>query len=255
MISYFKVMWRLVYSLLTAGGTMLSTSVLLLLALFISGVTAVELITKDSDLKMNPITGPIVEIHFASLPTSILTLVQFVTLDSIAAVYFPLMQAKPELVFFFVPIGLVVSIGLMNLVTAVLVENALENAEQEKELERLQLKNKVKGALPAMVEIFRVLDKDHSGHISREEIEHVPLDILPGKLLESISISSMADLFELLDVDCTGSLTQGEFVEGLLNLALLDVPVWTLQSLRLLGSLRDAQTEMQEDIKPLKRRV
>lgn len=255
MISYFKVMWRLVYSLLTAGGTMLSTSVLLLLALFISGVIAVELITKDSDLKMNPITGPIVEIHFASLPTSILTLVQFVTLDSIAAVYFPLMQAKPELVFFFVPIGLVVSIGLMNLVTAVLVENALENAEQEKELERLQLKNKVKGALPAMVEIFRVLDKDHSGHISREEIEHVPLDILPGKLLESISISSMADLFELLDVDGTGSLTQGEFVEGLLNLALLDVPVWTLQSLRLLGSLRDAQTEMQEDIKSLKRRV
>lgn len=77
MISYFKVMWRLVYSLLTAGGTMLSTSVLLLLALFISGVIAVELITKDSDLKMNPITGPIVEIHFASLPTPILTLVQF----------------------------------------------------------------------------------------------------------------------------------------------------------------------------------
>eukprot|EP00435_Cladocopium_sp_Y103_P034170 s309_g8.t1 len=163
-----------------------------------------------------------------------------------------LMQAKPALVFFFLPIGLVVSIGLMNLVTAVLVENALENAEQEKELERLQLKNKVKGALPAMVEIFKVLDQDHSGCISREEIEHVPLDILPSKLLESISIPSMADLFELLDVDGTGSLTQGEFVEGLLNLVLLDVPIWTIQSLRLLGSLRDAQVEMQEDLKSLK---
>eukprot|EP00435_Cladocopium_sp_Y103_P007224 s309_g2.t1 len=89
MISYFKVMWRLVSSLLTAAGTMLSTSVLLLLALFISGVIAVELITKDSDLILDPTTGPIVEKHFSSLPTSILTLVQFVTLDSIAAVYFP----------------------------------------------------------------------------------------------------------------------------------------------------------------------
>ena len=251
MISYFKVMWRLVYSLLTAGGTMLFTTALLCLTLFISGCIAVEIITQDSDLKNDPVTGPIVEVYFASLPTSILTLVQFVTLDSIAAVYFPLMQVKPTLVFFFLPIGLVVSIGLMNLVTAVLVENALENAAQEAELERIQLKNKVKGALPAMIEIFKVLDQDHSGHISREEIESVPLDILPSKLLENISIPSMADLFELLDVDGTGSLTQGEFVEGLLNLVLLDVPIWTIQSLRLLGSLKDVTEKIQQDIKRL----
>ena len=235
MISYFKVMWRLVYSLLTAGATMLSTTALLTLALFISGCVAVEVITKDEALKSHPVTGPIVEKYFANLFTSILTLLQFVTLDSIAAVYFPLIVENPALILFFLPILLVVSIGLMNLVTAVLVENALENAAQEAELERLQLKQKVKNALPAMIEIFKVLDKDHSGFISREEIEHVPLDILPPKLLESISIPSMADLFELLDVDGTGSLlaqkttpkalqprlTQGEFVEGLLNLVLL----------------------------------
>ena len=40
--------------------------------------------------------------------------------------------------------------GLMNLVTAVLVENALENAAQEAESERLQLKHKIKGALPTL---------------------------------------------------------------------------------------------------------
>jgi len=102
-----------------------------------------------------------------------------------------------------------------------------------------------------MIEIFKVLDQDHSGYISREEIEHVPLDILPSKLLENISIPSMADLFELLDVDGTGSLTQGEFVEGLLNLVLLDVPIWTIQSLRLLGSLKDVTEKIQQDIKRL----
>ena len=37
----------------------------------------------------------------------------------------------------------------------------------------------------------------------------------------------MGDLFELLDVDGGGSLTQAEFVEGLLNLVLLDVPIWS----------------------------
>lgn len=94
MISYFKVMWRLVYSLLTAGATMLSTTALLTLALFISGCVAVEVITKDEALKSHPVTGPIVEKYFANLFTSILTLLQFVTLDSIAAVYFPHLRAK-----------------------------------------------------------------------------------------------------------------------------------------------------------------
>ena len=32
----------------------------------------------------------------------------------------------------------------------------------------------------------------------------------------------MTDLFELLDVDGSGRLTRGEFVEGLLNLVLMD---------------------------------
>ena len=32
----------------------------------------------------------------------------------------------------------------------------------------------------------------------------------------------MGDLFELLDVDGSGRLTRGEFVEGLLNLVLMD---------------------------------
>ena len=58
------------------------------------------------------------------------------TLDSISAVYFPLIEAKPFLVVFFLPILVVVSIGLMNLVTAALVENAMANATQQAEEEQ-----------------------------------------------------------------------------------------------------------------------
>ena len=251
MIRYFKVMWRLVYGLLKAGGTMLSTTALMILTLFIAGCIALEIITQDQELKNDPVTGPIVEVHFASLPTSMLTLIQFVSLDSTADMFFPLMQVKPALVFFFLPIGIVISIGLMNLVTAVLVEKALAAAAEEAEIARIQVKNKVKGALPALLEIFMDLDQDGSGYITREEIQHVPLDILPSGILENISIPSMADLFELLDVDRTGSLTQEEFVSGLLNLVLLDVPIWTIQSLRLLGSLKDVTEKIQQDIKRL----
>ena len=75
---------------------------------------------------------------------------QFVSLDSTADMFFPLMQVKPALVFFFLPIGIVISIGLMNLVTAVLVEKALAAAAEEAEIARIQVKNKVEGCLTSL---------------------------------------------------------------------------------------------------------
>ena len=72
----------------------------------------------------------------------------------------------------------------------------------------------LEAALPALLDIFHRLDTDESGCITREEIAHVPLDMLPPKLLETVSVDSMTDLFELLDVDGGGTLTQNEFVEG-----------------------------------------
>jgi len=252
MVNHFKVMWRLVSSLLTAGSTMLSTTALLVLSLFIFGCMAVELITHSEHLNSIADTRFIVERHFPNLFTSILTLLQFVTLDSIAAVYSPLIREQPILVFYFALILLTISIGLMNLVTAVLVENALENAAVEAESERLQLKKKVGHALPQLLKTFQELDKDQSGSITREEIEGVPVSVIPGRLLENVSIDSMVDLFELLDEDGGGSLTQQEFVEGLLNLVLMDMPITTIQSLRLLRSIKSLTSSLTLDIKSLR---
>jgi hypothetical protein len=83
MVGHFKVIWRLVYGILTAGHTMLSVTCLVALWLFIFGCVAVEIITKDVDLRSNPETQSIVQHAFGTLPRSILTLLQFVTMDSI----------------------------------------------------------------------------------------------------------------------------------------------------------------------------
>ncbi|CAK9090100.1 Sodium channel protein type 4 subunit alpha A (Voltage-gated sodium channel subunit alpha Nav1.4a) [Durusdinium trenchii] len=252
MVGHFKVIWRLVYGVLTAGHTILSVVCLMILWLFICGCCAIEFIRNDAHLLHHPLTRPIVMENFGSLPRSILTLLQFATADSIAQVYFPLIMERPGLVLFFMPILLIFSIALMNLVTAVLVEHALEHAAHEAESERLKTKQKIKAALPALLDIFQKLDTDESGCITREEIENVSLDMLPPKLLETVSVDSMSDLFDLLDVDGGGQLTQSEFVEGLLNLVLLDVPIWTLQSLKLLRLIRNVTTQIDEDLKSIK---
>ena len=90
-------------------------------------------------------SGPLRQNHFWGLDKSFYTLLQFVTLDDIADVYYPLILEKPYLGGFFFPILIFISIGLMNLVTASLVENAMQTAAIEAEEERLKLKKKVKG--------------------------------------------------------------------------------------------------------------
>ena len=94
-------------------------------------------------------------------------------------------------------------------------------------------------ALPSLIDIFQELDTDGSGLLTHQEVDNVPLEILPPRVLDSVYVDSMRDIFDLLDVNECGFLTQMEFVEGLLNLCLLDMPVATMQNLKLLKIIHD----------------
>lgn len=119
MVKRFQVIWRLVSGLLTAWDTMISTAALIFLWLYIFGIGAVEVIATDQQLIGNEATRPIIEYHFSTLPRATLTLLQFVTMDAIANVYFPLIVQRPILLIYFLPLLMFLSIALMNLVTAV----------------------------------------------------------------------------------------------------------------------------------------
>ena len=111
-------MWRLVHGLLTSAETILAVTLLLLVCLFVAACVAVEVIAKDEDLKKHDqLTMFVIDEYFSSLMVAVMTLMQFVTMDSLATIYFPLIEARPYLVLFFLPLLIFISIGLMNLVT------------------------------------------------------------------------------------------------------------------------------------------
>ena len=147
-------MWRLIYGLMNAGQTIISTTMLILgrlerqvdwlvfpgesrpelrimVSLFIFACVAVEVIAKDEYLATQAATAEIVETQFFGLNRAMMTLIQFVTLDNISEVYYPLIMHRPWLSVYFFPIFIFISIGLMNLVTAALVENAMQTAAHE----------------------------------------------------------------------------------------------------------------------------
>lgn len=235
MLRMFRTVWRLVYGLLTSGNAMLSTFFLLLLFIYIFACVGVELITKDLTLASHPDTEKIVEECFGSLQRTLLTLMAFVAADSVASVYVPLIVVKPVLCVYFVLLLLVVSVALMNLVTAVLVEGALSNASADKEIAKHDMRKVVTDAIPKLMEVFRAGDENDDGMLTADEVKNVPMDMLPTQLFEQLEgIHSMEEVFEMLDVSGDGCLTQVEFAEGLLHLFLNDMPIQQVQTLKLL---------------------
>ena len=58
------------------------------------------------------------------------------------------------------------------------------------------------------IQCIAAVCEDGSGMITRDELKHVPLEILPEKILASVCVDNWEELFEYLDVDGTHSLTQ-----------------------------------------------
>lgn len=52
--------------------------------------------------------------------------------------------------------------------------------------------------------------------------------------MNSEHVESLEDLFDMLDVEGKGTLTQAEFADGLLNLLTMDVPVHQMKTFKIL---------------------
>jgi len=225
MLPMLKVVWRLTYGLLTSANTMLSTLALIILILYMFACLGLELITKRKEIRDNAELMVLVDLNFKNLYTTMVTLLQFVTLDSVAAIYGPFVQAEPWLLLYFFPIILVVSVALMNMVTAVLVEGALAQANSDRDARNRFLIKKVKQHTPMFKAIFAELDNDDSQSITVGELENLNIEDLPPlcqQAMENFKFENMVELFEMLDGDTSGSINEEEFVNGLVNLSLTD---------------------------------
>merc|ERR1719502_2320448 len=138
----FKVLWILVRGLWSSMTILIWTFVLLGLVLYIFAVIGVEMHCQDWE----PENQELVRLKFGSVPRAMLTLLQFTTLDTWHAVAQPLVYEKWYFVIYYVVFILISSIATMNLVTATIVQEAVEEQEADTEVEahwQKQLRQKV----------------------------------------------------------------------------------------------------------------
>eukprot|EP00746_Dinoflagellata_sp_MGD_P143925 gnl/MRDRNA2_/MRDRNA2_76683_c0_seq1.p1 gnl/MRDRNA2_/MRDRNA2_76683_c0~~gnl/MRDRNA2_/MRDRNA2_76683_c0_seq1.p1 ORF type:complete len:539 (+),score=72.59 gnl/MRDRNA2_/MRDRNA2_76683_c0_seq1:133-1749(+) len=213
----FKTLWMLVRGLLSSAGTMLYTFALMMLILYVFACLGVELITKDSVLRNDEEAGPIVEQYFSGVVVTMVTLIQFVTMDSIGAIYSPIVFKVPFLIMYFVVFLIVVSISLMNLVTAVIVEGAIEQGKQDKDVQKAYDRKRIMKLIPTIQRVFLELDQDENGTVTLDEMLEAGADTV-AELHGIMATDEVAELFELLDNDGSGEVSIDEFCDGLTRL-------------------------------------
>lgn len=119
---------------------------------------------------------------------------------------------------------LIVSVVLINLVTAVIVNRALEYARQDKEARKIQQENYRKRLVGDLKEAITRLDTDEDGTVSIEELLSAPCEER-GLLQECMRLDDLLQVFCVLDTDGDGKLDIEELCDGILYAVISDSPI------------------------------
>lgn len=245
LLSQFRPLWMLVSGLLSSVGTMFYILILLIVILFVFACVSVELFAKNTRLREDPVFDSYVERYWADLPVSVLTLIQFVNLDGIGAIYTPMVHAEPTMILYFATFMLIVSICLMNMVTAVIVENSFEQAKTDRDFAKSERSRALQKLMPQVREIFQKLDLDGSGNVTLEEFVNADKSVQED--LEKIcQTDDLVELFEMLDLDGSGSVEIDEFCDQLANFGTVDQPFINVRLMKQMEFIRRDLKENRE---------
>merc|ERR1711920_866928 len=112
------------------------------------------------------------------------------------------------------------SFAILNVVTAVFCQSAINSAQLDKDLATMQLLDELNIFSEKLTGLFKSIDSDESGFITLNELEEVLSEPFANAYLESLGISTKDawTLVKLLDHDKTGNIDIEEFVDGCMDL-------------------------------------
>lgn len=214
----FRTLWMLVRGLLSAGPVIGYTFLLSSLLIYVWACLGVEIITTHALVKTDDEFAAHVDEYFADIPITALTLCNFLWIDGSADVYLPLVHKDKRLLLYFMVFLFMVSVALMNLVTAVIAEKTIEQAEADRELKKAEENEKRKALIAEIKVMFLDLDSDGSGVLTREEIENAPYEV-QDKMCDLFQKDGYQDIVDIMHTMCDLDDPEGTTVEEFLGAA------------------------------------
>jgi hypothetical protein len=219
MLRMFKELWLIVNGLLNSMKTLGWVGLLLGCLLYVFAIFLTNQVGQNHEMYLGQNSYDDEEwpydVYFGTVPRSMLTLFQILTLDSWCDhIARHIIHKQPYMAVFFVFFLFVTTFGLMNIIVGVIVENTLGAANQtdvkfDKEQERFRKK-----ILQDLHVLFQLSDTDGSGRITRREFQAACRN---PKVLEKLdalglALSETDTLFHLLDPTKRDSIDLSDFI-------------------------------------------
>jgi voltage-gated sodium channel len=257
-VRLFHEVWQLMRGLTESTRTLFWTIIVICFITYIFAVFGVVLIgselkakVQEADGMLDPELEALME-HFDGIFCTMQTLIQLLLLDSVHGILHPLMKYVGwSWLFFYAYISIAV-IVLLNLVTAIIVDNAMKNSQKDEDQKLTEKETEKQKHLAQFRSLFELMDVDGDGQITWREFENafeVPEVATKLKMLD-FTPESCHELFFLLDHG-DGSLTLDEFFEGISNMDGNAKAKDSFKLLKLAGilqrSLQQFANDVQED--------
>ncbi|CAK9067555.1 unnamed protein product [Durusdinium trenchii] len=210
----FRNLWLMVRGLIESVSTLNWVILMLCLVMYIFAVflrLAVDCKGLFADW------DPECDQYFGTIPKIMYTLVQVLTLESWAmTVGRPLVDRQPLLFIILLLFIFLTTFGLLNIIVGVIVENTLNIAQSDQELQDRRLQRQLLHELEFLRQVFETADFDGSGTLDREEFVEICQrhEVKTALLRMEIPAEQPEELFDILDEDNLGQITFLQFHES-----------------------------------------
>lgn len=231
LLRYVSALRTLVFSIVSTMGSLMWTLVLLQLLFYSFGVILTQIvsdhcrfeaITKRDDSNAIPECSEELLVRFwKNVPESMCTLLLAISGGlSWDDAFRPLRDVSALAVVLFILYIILTVFAVLNVVTGVFCNTAIESAQSDKDIAIMKQMRKHDAQVQALRHIFKEINHDKSSHVTLGELQEALSAKKLSSFLESMGISTqdVSTLFMIIDADRSGMIDLDEFVSGCMQL-------------------------------------
>ncbi|KAF4718719.1 hypothetical protein FOZ63_000099 [Perkinsus olseni] len=225
LLRMFKELWLIVEGLVHSVRTLAWVAVFLVCLIYVCAIFLTMQVGHNHEAYLGALSYDGTEwaysTYFGTVPRSMLTLWQVITLDNWAdGIVRHVIHQQPLMGFLFILLILSTTYGLLNIVVGVIVENTLGTATRTQEQVEQEKEEEKKSAASSLRRIFELSDVDQSGTLSQAEFRAAWKMREVQEKFETLGIpmKDAEQLFRLMDPDGTGEIKLTEFLASCMQL-------------------------------------
>lgn len=214
-----KQLYLLANSMVDAASAVLWVSVLCLLILYVAAVVVTRLVGQPGlGAHDTPLLDEFRVEHFGSVPTSMMTLFRLMTFPDLDQ-FKPVCDVMPGMTGFFIGFIILMSFGMVSLLTGVITESLLEKSRHREDERRFDRERARRLLAEDLRRAFQGSSPAGPGVLNRLQFEQCKEEVLRLCSLHSMRLrpKDLDALFELVD-DGSGNIDAEELLYGMVQL-------------------------------------